>query len=622
VCGISGVLQTSENDEKVNFRKIENYIDILINSVKLRGPNNTGKQKVSNGFLGHTRLAIRDLSIASNQPIILENSLGVFVYNGEIYNNKEIQNKYSLKKTNSDTLDLKNLFEYKGDISFINDLVGDFAIAYWDDITRKLYLIRDHFGKKPLYYAFFNDFFFFNSSINGIQNLIKNKTINNNALTNYLVYGNMFGENTIFKDIKQLKPGNILIWDSCTGKIKYDQFFNFRGEIMQESYLNKNYHQTTEILSETLKSVVSSHLCSDVPLSLLLSSGIDSKVVAKYSLSDNLKAYTADFKNNHNEVNDSKKFSNHYNQLDHEIVNIKNFDVFNILEKIIEFIGEPFADASIVPLFCLYSNLPKERKVVLQGDGGDELFGGYRRYQAFDNLSNFPSNRYFNRISKSNIFNHRLNRIIYLSTLQNEELYKNIMTTDFPGFNTISFFKNYLNKKQIKTEEIIGKEYTRTFISTKNLSIEEQLSAIDFMNQLPNQFLYKVDRVSMMCGIEARVPLVDLRLIKLIFEINPVFRFRKNPTKKLLRDSVNIPNEYKLTPKRGFGTPISKWMQESKSYLESNIISDSFIEFFMLDKRNMIRLINMNKYSATESYCLWKILCLSIWFKKVFKSEY
>ena len=142
------------------------------------------------------------------------------------------------------------------------------------------------------------------------------------------------------------------------------------------------------------------------------------------------------------------------------------------------------------------------------------------------------------------------------------------------------------------------------------------------MNQLPNQFLYKVDRVSMMCGIEARVPLVDLRLIKLIFQIDPVFRFRKNPTKKFLRDSVNIPNEYKLTPKRGFGTPIAKWMQESKSYLESNIISDSFIEFFMLDKQNIIKLINMNKYSTTESYCLWKILCLSIWFKKVFKSEY
>ena len=126
----------------------------------------------------------------------------------------------------------------------------------------------------------------------------------------------------------------------------------------------------------------------------------------------------------------------------------------------------------------------------------------------------------------------------------------------------------------------------------------------------------------MMCGIEARVPLVDLRLIKFIFSIDPKIRFRNNPQKRLLRDSVNIPNKFKYTPKRGFGTPISNWMSNSKDYLRENIMSDSFIDYFMLDKKNITNLINISTYTPTQSYSLWKILCLSIWFKKVFKSEY
>ena len=195
------------------------------------------------------------------------------------------------------------------------------------------------------------------------------------------------------------------------------------------------------------------------------------------------------------------------------------------------------------------------------------------------------------------------------------------MTSDFKGFNTIFYFKDYLKKEKIDINNI-GSSYLRDFKNTKSLSINEQLSAIDFINQLPNQFLYKVDRISMMNGIEARVPLVDIRLIKLVFSINQKLRFKRNPSKRIFRDSVDIPNYLKFTPKRGFGTPISIWLNESKPNIKSNILSAPFLDFFMLDKKNVKNLLNINKYSQIESYSLWKILCLSIWFNKVFNSEY
>ena len=306
----------------------------------------------------------------------------------------------------------------------------------------------------------------------------------------------MFDDNTIFKEIHQVMPGNILILDSQTGQISIDKYFDFHNEIIQNTYLNKNYKDIKDLLSENIENIVKSHLCSDVPLSLLLSSGIDSKVIARYSLSSKIKAYTADFKTNWKEVEDSKKFSENYEKLDHEIVEIKDLKVFGILEKIIQFIGEPFADASVIPLFCLYSNLPKESKVVLQGDGGDELFGGYRRYQVFDKLMKFPKNQFIKNIFQFKNINHRLSRIFFLSSLKDEELYKNIMTTDFKFFNTLGFFRNYFSNNQLDAMNIFGNEYCRDFRKTKNLITKEQLSCIDYINQLPNQFLYKVDRVS------------------------------------------------------------------------------------------------------------------------------
>ena len=219
MCGISGVFQNKLNNCSINFQNLENHIDSLINSVKLRGPNNSGKLKLEFGFLGHTRLAIRDLSPTSNQPINLIKNKGSFVYNGEIYNNFELLKKYSLGNANSDTLLLKKLFEYEDDISFINDLIGDFAIAFWNKRKNRLYLIRDHIGKKPLYYCSYENYFLFNSSIRGIQEIIKSDSIDNEAFVNYLVYGNMFKEKSIFQEIKQVLPGEIISWDSYTGQI-------------------------------------------------------------------------------------------------------------------------------------------------------------------------------------------------------------------------------------------------------------------------------------------------------------------------------------------------------------------------------------------------------------------
>ena len=619
MCGISGVLQKESNNISVNFQNLENLIDSLINSVKLRGPNNSGKLKLDFGFLGHTRLSIRDLSSTSNQPVSLMQEKGSFVYNGEIYNNFELLKKYSLGKENSDTLSLKKLFENQDDLSFINELIGDFAIAFWNKKTKKLCLIRDHIGKKPLYYCSYQNYFLFNSSIRGIQEIIKSDSIDNEALVNYLVYGNMFKEKSIFQEIKQVLPGEIVFWDAYTGKITTDKFFDFKDQILNTSYLNLKYDDLTKLFSENIEQVIKSHLCSDVPISLLLSSGIDSKLIGRYSFSSGLKAYTANFKENYKEVNDSLKYTKHFNQIDHKIVNIQDYEVFKILEDFICFIGEPFADASIIPLSCLYQNLPMDNKVVLQGDGGDELFGGYRRYQSFDFFSNFPNNNIFKLLQKFIQRSHRFKRFFYLTSLKDEELYRNIMTTDYIGFNTISMFRDFLNKKEINLEKVIGSDYLKDFKKTKNSNTAEKLSTIDFINQLPSQFLYKVDRASMMNGIEARIPLVDLRILKFVFSINPKVRFMNNPEKKFLRDSVDIPSRFKNTPKRGFGTPISAWLKDSRSYMEENILNDSFVEYFMLEKKNIKNLINVNNFSATESYSLWKILCLSIWFKKVFK---
>ena len=619
MCGISGAFQLNNNDSDIDYKILEKFINTLINSVKLRGPDNENKLKVSNGFLGHTRLAIRDLSSLSNQPVYLEKDQSSFVYNGEIYNNHEILKKNSISIENSDTLSLKKLFEYKRDVSFINDLIGDFAIGYWNNNLKKLFLIRDHFGKKPIYYVKFKDYFLFNSSINGLKDIITDKTIDDFSLLNYLSYGNMFDDKTIFKEIKQVLPGTILVWDAESGFISDFKYFNLREKFSRDNFLKFSYEDLTTQLSEKLEEVISSHLCSDVPISILLSSGIDSKAIARYSYSSKIKAYTADFQTNNKEIENANKFSKYFSEMEHELVKINDFKVFEILEKIINFLGEPFADASIIPLYYLYSSLPKSSKVVLQGDGGDELFGGYNRYLTFEILNKFPKIYNLENFTKRLVRNHRLQRIIYLTSLQDEELYKNIMTTDFKFLNTISFFKNYFINKNININNNLGYTYARDFKISTNSNQKAKLSEIDFINQLPNQFLYKVDRTSMICGVEARVPLVDMRIINFVSSIDPKIRFRANPQKRFFRDSVDIPRRFKNIPKKGFGTPISNWLVNSNSYLRESLLSEKFLDFFMLEKNEINNLLNVNKFSSSSSYCLWKILCLSIWFKNVFE---
>lgn len=621
MCGIIGNINRDKPIENNQLEDLINYSKQL----DRRGPDffdyylNDSKKI----YFGHTRLSIIDLTKNANQPIESENKRYVIVFNGEIYNFKELSQQIpnlDNSISQSDTRVLTEYLAYFGVEKTLKDIRGMFAISVFDKEKNLLFLARDFFGKKPLFFYFSSNSIFFSSTLKPII-LNKNikKKINLNSLDHYFNYGFCPNSNSIFEEIYKVQPNTFIKFDLNKWNItKYS--IHPKKNIHQKKTANIDF----EHLDSLLKESVEKRLVADVPVGILLSSGIDSSLIAYYSslINKKIETYTVSFDNKiFDESEQSKKISNYFG-LKNNIVSFEKNDLNEIINDLPDAYDEPFADSSQVPTMLIFQKISNFSKVCLTGDGGDEIFYGYNRYQWFLIWSKLFKNNVFN----TNFTKNTLTKIIYL--LENNFIGKKIfeklnLTTN----KTNKFINIFFNKKNIY-ESFLKLSNENNFVKNKNIFFDQKLETLDQLrdfdidNYLVDDILTKVDRSSMFYSVEARSPFLDKDIYDYVLNSKLTDNINFFNKKKILKKILNqkLPNKLISKKKTGFSFPLQNYLYEN---LNKELIND--FEKIKNDDRliglnftilnNIInRFFHYNDYKL--GYQVWAIYVFSKWFNK------
>jgi len=591
-----------------------------LDSLTHRGPDFNNRYTIdlldTNITFGQTRLGIIDVDNPnSNQPVCDDRYMMIF--NGEIYNYKELASKYlNDEDFRSDTLMLFELL--KKDLYFVNKLKGMFAIAFFDKEKKKLHLLSDYFGKKPIYYANVNGNFYFASEIKALKAFddIDFTTLSKNALFSYLSYNYTPIDQSIYYDIKKLESGTHLIYDTernIVNKEKYFDIYSWKKEI---NVAPLDYDYFKELAIEAVKR----RYVADVDVAIQLSSGIDSTLVgaiSKHKLGFEPHAFTVGIKDSiQSESDEAEKIAKDLN-FKHNTLYIEPKDFFEIMKMHTEIYDEPFADHSSIPTYFLNKNVHKlGYRVLLAGDGGDEFWLGYNRYMhalrvqklhklpLFKDLLHRASNNkfihkliyaLFSRKYDLRQFDYRLSQINRILKTNNADEYYELVITQGNNKNLIDFDAK-----------------TYTFFQSED--ILDQLSMSDAKYYMQGDIFVKNDRASMANSVETRSPLVDIDLVKYALSVNNKDKIIEKETKYPLRKLLGeiYPNYDFDMPKKGFGIPLFDWLKID--YIKSEIVSRiTVLTKYDIFSQEHIKQVMDDFYqkSKPNAYQVWNLYLLA-----------
>lgn len=585
MCGIAGVISKKQN---LSF-----LLDQLNHGIIHRGPDSNGYfvDKIQGIGLTMTRLSIIGIK-EGKQPKYDVNKNVILVFNGEIFNYKILVDKYFRgEKIFSDTDVILKLYLKFGK-NFVSKLNGMFSIAIIDKNLNKLLIYRDRFGIKPLYYSSYNNNFYFCSEIKPISKIINNLTIDKAAVSDYISMGYIKNPNSIYCEIKKLEPGTYLDICISTKKISKKKWY-FLNPTEKKFKDNK---EVVELVEEQIKKSLKLWTTSDVPLSLMLSGGIDSSLLASMyykNLSENMTTYSNVFKkkkydrwNEESTISDfTKKYKhNHNNYYFNEITFKKN------LGKIITHLGEPFGGG--LPSWFLLKEISKKFKVVLSGTGGDELFGNYnRQFNFIKSNNNYYNEKSFNK----NYFYNNL----FLANLDFKKKY------------------TYLN---IENSKNVSKPLFKSFLKNKlKQPLTKNISLLDLNFDLTDDYLYLSDRFSMAHSLELRTPYLDHELVELVYSLPEKYRINKKIYKPILRSigKKYLPKSYFSPKKKGFSLPISHLMRKELLSQVEDLLSRKSLEKNGFIKGNFFDdyVVPMLKGSNKNIQLIWNIFILQYWIK-------
>jgi asparagine synthase (glutamine-hydrolysing) len=634
MCGICGKLYFEKG------RPVEKQlIDDMCSALRHRGPDDMGTYmsyptaSVSIG-LGQTRLSIIDL-FTGRQPISNEDKSIWVVLNGEIYNFKPLRasliEKGHIFYTESDTEVIVHSYEEYGE-EFVRHLNGMYGIAIWDEKKEKLILLRDRIGIKPLYYYISNDSLLFATEIKAILKDNIKREIDLQSLWNYLSYNYIPGPLTIFKGIRKLMPGHILIWEKGRSEIR--QYWDLESSKIQTDPIQHHISENEYIenLYQKIKEAVRLQLVSDVPLGVFLSGGIDSSIVVammREVANSRIKTFSIGFEDrSYDELDYARIISNHFGTEHYElVVKMKPKD---ILPKLAYFFDEPFADFSAIPVYYLSEMTRKNVTVALGGDGGDELFAGYETYNAykFANLykllPGFLSKGIIPAVvkrlpvsHKRISFDYKAKRFVRGALLPPAEAHfwwKVIFTEDA--------------KKELKahgTEWTAGLEdpfqlMKQHFNSATQYDTLSRLQYMDMKVYLPDDILTKVDRMSMAHALEVRPPFLDHSVVEYAFDIPSSMRLNRFTKKYILRKLMEnkLPPKILQGKKRGFNVPVPSWLLNELRETVHDLLSPKTIldqGFFNADYvQKIIKEHEDIKFDHSRN--IWGLLIFSLWYRQ------
>lgn len=624
MCGIAGFVDfRSQSSSEV----LKSMTDALYH----RGPDDCGYTLEVSGSaqvgLGHRRLSILDLSNHGHQPM-MHNDL-VIIYNGEVYNFIEIRERLEKLNykfdSNSDTEVILKAYDKWG-LDMVQYLNGMFAIAILDKTAKKLTLIRDRAGVKPLFWYKSDDgLFIFASELKSFhQHPCFNKELNFDGLALFLQYGYIPQPHTIFNNCYKLKAGYSLTIDLVTQSVDESKYWDV-FDSYRKSKLDISENEAAEETERLLSSACEYRMVSDVPVGIFLSGGYDSSLVTallQKNRTEKLKTFSIGFhEEKYNEAHHAKRVSQ-YLGTDHTEYYCTQQDALAILPKLAEIWDEPFGDASSIPTTLVSQLARQDVKVSLSADGGDEVFGGYSKYisiqrkiQTFSMIPSHakPLTQSFLRNSLTHFLSEKFGMFDAKNRLNRFALMLNANESELLSLGSSVFTAPEINCLLKANFSVVHTDFDQRLEG----AFLDNILSIDYATYQQDNILTKVDRATMSVGLEGREPLLDYRIVEFVSRLPTNFKINKNNKKYLLKKITHkyIPEEIMHRPKMGFGVPIFEWFRsELKSYLLRYLDADRLERAGIFDVAIVIdirdRYLAGHKINVQK---LWLLLMFEMW---------
>ena len=633
MCGIYGYLSPTGTIDPTILRRMGHPL-------KHRGPDDEGEvildsSEVSVG-LGHKRLSIIDLSPAGKQPMANEDETIWITFNGEIYNFREIRKELEGKghkfRSHSDTEVIVHLYEELG-TKCLERLNGMFAFALWDAKQKSLFLARDRTGKKPLHYCVHRGHFLFASEIKALlQHPLVSREIDLKSLNKYLAYEYVPAPNSIFKAIKKLEPGYCLLFRG--GAAVTSQYW----DIPMEDYpiSDRTEAQYIDELKELLERAVTARLeAADVPVGLFVSGGLDSGVVAAMArrAKENLQCFSIGFE----EASfDESRYAQQVARslgIKHHLKVFRAQEMLHMVERLPEILDEPLADPSILPLYLLSQFAAEHMKVVLSGDGGDELFAGYQTYQAHKLVTFYDALPGFVKESvKAFAFRLPVSHKYLSLDFKIKQFLKGVgVSSEVRFFLWRGAFSNVerhaLLRPEVRRELQNENAYEEIYRYVRKSGLTKELERILYLSMklyLQDNNLVTVDRASMANGLEVRSPLLDRDVVDFVCRLPMEYKLNGLKTKYILKKVAEelLPRNVVYRMKKGFGVPLAKWLtgelrEFMLDYLSQERIERQGIFHYPCVSQLIDEQLTMKKDNRE---LLWTLLVFQTWYERYIES--
>lgn len=627
MCGIVGIAFNHKH-----FDLVPKLTDLLSH----RGPDSAGVWQDQNVALGHRRLAIIDLSVSGHQPMLSSSGRYVITYNGEIYNflnlKAELEQLHYKFISHSDTEVLLAAVEAWGIESALQKLNGMFAFGLWDRQEKVLYLARDRFGEKPLYYGLINGAVVFASGLKALRTYPDFKgEINTQALELFLRYAYIPAPQSIYKNIYKLPPGHYLkITQDLTCESKIYWSATTAALLAYQQPFQGSEIEALKQLESLLKSSVTLRMVSDVALGAFLSGGIDSSLIVALMQNNSqqkIKTFSIGFNQaTYDEAPFAKKVAAHLGT-EHTEFYVNEADALEVIPKLAQIYDEPFADASQIPTYLVAKLAKTQVTVALSGDAGDELFGGYNRYflgyGIYQKLNKLP--RVLQKILTKIIFayppetwNRYLDKILAKKIAgPGDKLWKlaSTLQQDDQGFG---FYDRIISQNHEAHKFVYTPAINKLhFDFLEQLSYQENMMLFDVLTYLPGDILTKVDRAAMAVSLETRIPFLDPAVFSFAWSLPLNYKIRKQQGKYLLRQLLYryVPKDLIERPKMGFGIPMDDWLRGVLKDWAQHLLDPQ-----KMQAQGYLNVAQVQKVwhehlhrKCNLGYLLWNILMFQLW---------
>lgn len=638
MCGFAGYLELRDRSGRDALIK---NAETMGNTLVYRGPDASGTwaDEISGIALAHQRLSIIDLSEAGAQPMHSVSGRYIIAYNGEVYNHTDLREGLEQSghrfKGHSDTEVILAAVEQWGLNTSLHRFIGMFAFALWDRQEKRLSLVRDRLGIKPVYWTKTPNVILFGSELKALRAHQNCPTeINRDSIALYLRHNYIPAPHTIYQGINKLEPGTIA-QISAKGDIEINRYWALKDHVLRgkEFPFQGGDEEATNQLESLLKDSIRKRMISDVPLGVFLSGGVDSSTIAALMQAQSsapIKSFSIGFEEGvFNESKHAEQVANHL-QTDHTELTVTSKDARDVIPKLPYLFDEPFSDSSQIPTYLLSKLTRSHVTVALSGDGGDELFCGYTRYLDAIRFQSFAKwhPQILRQLEATGIKSvplgvwNTLGRQLHLSKSGipfGDRLYK---MADILTGSADDFYLRLLTHWEAPNKIAINATEPKGIIWDPELhSITPQLLArmqyIDACTYLPDDILTKVDRASMAASLEARIPLLDHRIVEFAWSLPSHMKLRKSKGKWLLREVLHryVPEAMINRPKKGFAIPLSTWLRGPLKEWAGDMLSPERLKHSGLINSEPIQK-KWQEHIAGERnwhYLIWDVLMLESW---------